>query len=74
MSDDPPKATGKRYRTTSEMLEDTDTPQEIIDSVKEVESQMRRDAERRKALEELAKEVEEAGLYFPPQPKEESQL
>jgi hypothetical protein len=56
------------------MLEDTDTPQEIIDSVKEVESQMRRDAERRKALEELAKEVEEAGLYFPPQPKEESQL
>jgi hypothetical protein len=37
-----PKATGKRYRTTSEMLEDTDTPQEIIDSVKEVE----RDAQR----------------------------
>jgi len=35
-----PKPTGKRYRTTSEMLEDTDTPQEIIDSVKEVEAQM----------------------------------
>ena len=26
---------------------------------------------RRKALDALAKEVEEAGLYFPPQPKEE---
>ena len=35
-----PKATGKRYRGTSEMLEDSDTPQEIIDSVKEVESQV----------------------------------
>ena len=34
-----PKATGKRYRTTSEMLEDTGTPQEISDSVKEVEAQ-----------------------------------
>jgi transcriptional regulator with XRE-family HTH domain len=34
-----PKATGKRYRTTSEMLEDTLTPQHIIDSVREVEAQ-----------------------------------
>jgi transcriptional regulator with XRE-family HTH domain len=34
-----PKATGKRYRTVSEMLEDTGTSPEIVDSVKEVESQ-----------------------------------
>jgi excisionase family DNA binding protein len=31
---------------------------------------VRRDAKRRKALGELAKEVEEAGLYFPPQSQE----
>ena len=37
MSESVPKATGKRYRSTSEMLEDTGTPQEIIDSVKEIE-------------------------------------
>ena len=40
MSRSVPKATGKRYGTTSEMLEDTGTPQEIIDSVKEVECQL----------------------------------
>lgn len=34
-----PKATGKRYRTVSEMLEDTRTSEEIVASVKEVESQ-----------------------------------
>ncbi|MBV8212253.1 MAG: transcriptional regulator [Verrucomicrobia bacterium] len=39
MSRPVPKATGKRYRTTSEMLEDSGTSKEIIDSVKEVEAQ-----------------------------------
>src|SRR5262249_24596680 len=34
------KATCKRYRTTSQMLEDTAAPQDIIDSVKEVEGQL----------------------------------
>jgi len=34
-----PKATGKRYRSTSEMLKDSGNPQELIDSVKEVEAQ-----------------------------------
>jgi transcriptional regulator with XRE-family HTH domain len=34
-----PKTTGKRYRTVSEMLEDTGTSQEVLDSVTEVESQ-----------------------------------
>jgi len=35
-----PKALGKRYSRVSKMLEDTGTPQEIIDSVKEVENQV----------------------------------
>jgi transcriptional regulator with XRE-family HTH domain len=39
MSQPVPKVTGKRYRTTSEMLADTGVPQEMIDSVKEVEAQ-----------------------------------
>jgi len=34
-----PKPTGKRYRTTSEMLEGTGTPQELVESVKDVEAQ-----------------------------------
>ena len=34
-----PKTTGKRYRTVSKMLEDAGIPQEVLDSVKEVESQ-----------------------------------
>jgi transcriptional regulator with XRE-family HTH domain len=39
MSRPTPKTTGKRYRTVSEMLEDTGTSQEVLDSVEEVESQ-----------------------------------
>jgi excisionase family DNA binding protein len=38
-----------------------------------LEFRVRRDAERRKALGELAKEIEEAGLYFPPQSQERAE-
>jgi transcriptional regulator with XRE-family HTH domain len=40
MSRPVPKPTGKRYRKTSEMLEDIGASQESIDSVKEVEAQI----------------------------------
>jgi transcriptional regulator with XRE-family HTH domain len=40
MSRPTPKALNKRYRTTSEMLEDIGASQESIDSVKEVEKQV----------------------------------
>src|SRR5271165_6718639 len=39
MSRPTPKALPKSYLTTSEMLEDLGTPQEIVDSVKDVENQ-----------------------------------
>jgi transcriptional regulator with XRE-family HTH domain len=39
MSQPTPKALPKSYLTTSEMLEDLGTPQDIVDSVKDVENQ-----------------------------------